>query len=228
MCVAITMAPGTWLDTREVEQMNRSNADGVGVAWANGGVVEWYKTIKVDPEYIAKMIYTFKDHPRLVHFRLSTAGGTRADLCHPFEIGPMANCDPRGSSARVMIHNGHWHKWSEVHKILNSENLLPPGPWSDSRLVALLANDDPEWLQNIGGRVAVMRGDGETVRFGDWQELREGLWVSNKNWENSQFTRGGYSGFRNWPGWGWTQEEHDAYYSDKIQGGGNSSDSSKS
>lgn len=216
MCVAITLAAGTWLDGKEVEQMNRANADGVGVAWAKDGLVEWYKTTKVDPEYITKMVYAFREYPRLVHFRLSTAGGTRPDLCHPFEIGPLANCEPRGSSTRVMIHNGHWHKWDDVRKMLASEGLLPPGPWSDSRLVAYLSHDDPEWLESIGGRVAVMRGNGDIHRIGDWTELRPNLWVSNKNWEGANYTRGGYTGFRHWKGWGWSEQEHEAYYAEEV------------
>lgn len=216
MCVAVTLGAGTWLDGKEVEQMNRANADGVGVAWAKDGLVEWYKTTKVDPDYIARMIYAFREFPRLVHFRLSTAGGTRPELCHPFEIGPLANCDPRGSSTRVMIHNGHWHKWNDVHKMLSSEGLLPSGPWSDSRLVAYLSHDDPEWLESIGGRVAVMRGNGDIHRIGDWQELRPDLWVSNKIWETTNYTRGGYTGFRHWKGWAWNEKEHDAYYAEEV------------
>lgn len=213
MCVAVTLAPGTFLTEQECDRMNRSNADGVGVAWAKDGVVQWFKTTKVDVRYIAEMIHAWRDVPRLVHFRYATAGGTRPDLCHPFEIGPKANCAPTGVAARVMIHNGHWSRWDDVKSLLDKEGLLPEGPWSDSRLAAYLAHTDAGWLEALGGRVAVMEGDGKIARLGDWSALREGLYVSNMSWNTDvKYTRGGYEGYRTWKGWGWSEEEFEAYY----------------
>lgn len=218
MCVAITLAPGGKLSQNEVEQMNRSNADGVGIAWASKGVVQWWKTTKVDPAYVAQTISAFAEHPRLVHFRYSTAGGTRPELCHPFEVGPKANCSPVGIAAKVMIHNGHWGRWSEVKDLLEKEGLLPPGPWSDSRLAAYLAHSDPEWFEALGGRVAVMDGDGTIVRLGDWQELRPGVMVSNRGWQtHSGYTRGGYTGYRSWKGWQWDDHEEEAFYKEQAR-----------
>jgi hypothetical protein len=217
MCVAVTLAPGTDLTLQEVERMNRANADGVGVAWAKDGVVQWYKTTKVDPNYVVNMIAAWKEVPRLVHFRFATAGGTRPELCHPFEVGPRASCRPVGHAPKVMIHNGHWGRWNEVKDLLDKENLLPDnGPWSDTRLAAYLAHMDPDWLSALGGRVAVMTGDGETHRLGDWQELRTGIYVSNKSWDtDSKYTRGGYAGYRTWKGWHWTEDEMQAFFEDE-------------
>jgi hypothetical protein len=208
MCVAVTLAPGSTLTRDEVERMNRSNSDGVGVAWAHNGAVHWFKTTKVEPEHIERLIYYWSNFPRLVHFRLATAGGTRSDLCHPFEVGPLASCRTQGSSGKVMIHNGHWGRWSEVHALLEAEDLLPDkGPWSDSRLAAYLAHADPDWLQALGGRVAMMDGEGKVDRMGDWQQLRQGIYVSNKIWDYNNYRRGGYTGYGEWKGWEW--DEHD-------------------
>lgn len=215
MCVAITLKPGCNLSIDEVTKMNRNNADGVGIAWAKDGLVHWWKTTKVDPEYVARAIFMWKDYPRLVHFRLATAGGAKPELCHPFEIGPMASCAVTGSGAKVMIHNGHWHRWDEVKAILDRENLLPNGPWSDSRLAAFLAHDDPEWLQALGGRVAILDGAGQVHRLGDWDKLRDGVMVSNKNWVDAKYTRGGYTGFKAWKGWNWSEEEHKAFWDEQ-------------
>ncbi len=215
MCVAITLEPGTFLDEKEVAAMNRQNSDGVGIAWARGGIVEWYKTIKVDVKYITDSIYAAREFPRLVHFRYATAGGTMPVLCHPFEIGPVANWAPKGAGTRVMMHTGHWGKWSEVRDIYKREGLLPDGPWSDSRLAALLAYDDPDWLNALGGRVATMNGKGEIIRIGPWEELRPGVMVSNKQWENCTISRGQGTGFRHWKGWGATEEEIEAFFRQK-------------
>jgi predicted glutamine amidotransferase len=213
MCVAITMEPGAELTVEEVVKMDRTNADGVGIAWAYEGAVHWYKTTKVDPKYIQKMIYYWSEFPRLVHFRLATAGGTRADLCHPFEIGPLANCAPRGSGAKVMIHNGHWSRWSEVHDLMDKEGLLPDRtPWSDTRLAAYLSYTDPDWLVALGGRVATMDGDGAIERIGSWDKLRDGIHCSNMGWASEHtYKRGGYAGYNRWKGWDWEESDWAAY-----------------
>lgn len=216
MCVAITLAPGTNLTLEEIRRMDRNNADGVGLAWAYDGHVSWWKTTKVDPQEVLTKMEFWSNFPRLMHFRLATAGGTRPDLCHPFEVGPLAACQPHGASQRVMIHNGHWTRWKEVHDLLDSEGLLPDkGPWSDTRLAAYLAHMDPDWLTALGGRVAVMDGDETIVRLGDWQELREGIYVSNKHWDTAAgYKRGGYDGYRSWKGWEWTEEERASFEKD--------------
>lgn len=219
MCVAITLDPGAELSLAEIEKMNKSNADGVGVAWARNGMVHWFKTTKVDPEYIRGAVASWKDYPRLVHFRFATAGGTRPDLCHPFEISARANCAPTGRARQVMIHNGHWSRWNEVKELLEKEDLLPDaGPWSDTRLAAYLAHEDPEWLTTLGGRVAVLRGSGEITRLGDWTKLRNGVQVSNKLWEHQgEYKRGGYSGYRAWKGWDWDEDEYSAFFKEQAE-----------
>lgn len=211
MCVAISMEPGTELTLEEVIKMGRANADGVGIAWAEDGVVEWYKSINYSPEGLLKVINDRVGFFRLVHFRLSTVGGVRVDLCHPFEVGPMANPAQRGHSSRVLIHNGHWGRWTDIIDVLRKEGVLPDnGPWSDSRLAAFLAAFDEDWLQVITGRIAVMDGEGNTKLLGNWDTLRPGLKVSNKIWETytHNWKRSGRD--REWAGWGWTAEQWEA------------------
>jgi hypothetical protein len=207
MCVAITLEPGTHLTLDEVVKMGNANGDGVGLAWNEDDVVHWFKTIHYNPEYIQYLIKKFDDSFRLVHFRLSTAGGVRTDLCHPFEIGPFANTAQAGHANKVMIHNGHWNRWGEVFKILKEEQLLPDtGPWSDSRLAAFLASFDEDWLETVTGRVATLDGRGNIRLLGDWQQLRPGIKVSNKIWDHDySYKRSGRD--RYWEGWGRTEDE---------------------
>jgi hypothetical protein len=206
MCVAITMEPGTHLTLAEIQKMGKANGDGIGLAFAHDGIVDWWKTLNYKPEYIEHLLKKHDDMFRLVHFRLSTAGGIRSDLCHPFEVGPEANSDPRGHSTKVLIHNGHWHRWTDVFDILKKEGLLPDtGPWSDTRLMAYLTAYDPDWLDVVGGKVAILDGQGNITRYGDWLELRPGIKVSNKTWDHDyNYTRSGKD--RQWEGWGWTSE----------------------
>lgn len=204
------MEPDTELSLDEVFKMGRSNADGIGVAWADGDQVEWYKSINYTPQSATKFINERKGFFRLVHFRLSTVGGVRVDLCHPFEVGPMASSSQHGHSAKVLIHNGHWHRWTDIIDILKKEEALPDGgPWSDSRLAAYLAAFDEDWLDVVTGRVATMDGKGNIKLLGSWETLRPGIKVSNKIWDhNFNYKRSGRD--RDWPGWGWTQDQWEA------------------
>jgi len=213
MCVAISLMPGATITEEEVYKMDRANADGVGIAWADGHIVQWHKTVNVKPEQVAKFVNYHANRPRLLHFRFATAGGTKVELCHPFEIGPLGSCKPSGRANRVMIHNGHWSRWDEVLRLMAREALLPDrGPWSDSRLAAFLAYHDPEWLDALGGKVAILDGAGQLTHRGDWQELREGIKVSNKSWDISfDYKRGGYSGYEDWKGWGWKDTDWEEY-----------------
>lgn len=218
MCVAISMEPGTQLSLDEVVKMSNANGDGAGFAWAEDGVVKWFKSVTYSPEYITKLINDHIGFFRLAHFRLSTVGGTRADLCHPFEVGPLANSAATGLGSRVLIHNGHWSRWNDIYDIYKAEGALPDfGPWSDSRLMAMLANEQLDWLDVVGGRVAVMDGDGTTQFWGDWSKLRDGILVSNKVWEGHNYGyrkhgRGG--GGLSWKGqpWGMNEKEYEEYW----------------
>ena len=202
MCVAITLMPGAQLTLEELIKMDRANADGVGLAWVDTDGVHWWKTIKVNPEEVKENLILTVESPRLLHFRLATAGGTKDELCHPFDISEWSICTPQGMGTKVMIHNGHWGRWQEVAKLLDDEDMLPDkGPWSDSRLAAYLSHVNPDWLLALGGRVATLDAKGKVERLGDWQELREGIHVSNKYWETATHRRGGYEGFRTWRGW---------------------------
>lgn len=206
MCVAIAMEPNTELSLDEVFKMGRSNADGIGVAWAEDGQVHWYKSINYTPQSAQKFIADRAGFFRLVHFRLSTVGGVRVDLCHPFEVGPLANPGQQGHSARVLIHNGHWYRWKDILDLLEKEDALPDkGPWSDSRLAAYLASRDPGWLEVVTGKIATLSGTGDISLVGNWETLRPGIKVSNKTWDHGfNYKRSGKD--RDWPGWGQTAE----------------------
>lgn len=216
MCVAVTLQPGAELTREEIIKMGNANGDGFGFAWAEDGVVHWWKTIEYNDEYFTHLVSSLKEFPRFVHFRLSTVGGVRVDLCHPFEIGPMAACQERGHANKVMMHNGHWFRSGEIFDILKREGALPDlGPWSDTRIAALMAAQDEDWLTVVTGRVATMDGEGNMKLLGSWDKLRDGIIVSNKSWDHEYNYRRTGAG-RRWEGWGWTEkswmekEKHEA------------------
>ncbi len=220
MCVAVVMNPGSQLTPDEIFKMGNANGDGFGIAWAEEGVVNWWKTIVYDVDYLTHLVNSLAAYPRFVHFRLSTVGGVQVQLCHPFEIGPNAACQAQGHAHKVMMHNGHWYRAEEIFQILKKEGALPDnGPWSDTRIAALLASQDEDWLTTVTGRVATLDGDGNVKLLGSWDQLREGIKVSNKGWDHEyNYRRTGSS--RHWPGWGWTEQnwkEKEAHDKEKAK-----------
>lgn len=213
MCVAVSLMPGSTLTEEEIWKMGTTNGDGFGVAWVEDDLVHWYKTLKYAPKAVAEALLEREGVARLVHFRLATVGGTRADLCHPFEISPRANPRTKGAGKKVMIHNGHYGRWSELYDLMKKEDLLPDtGPWSDTRLIAYLASNDLDWLQILGGKVATLDHEGQLTHLGSWDDLREGVKVSNKGWNHDRVIhQGGYSGYRQWPGWNRNEAEWKKY-----------------
>lgn len=209
MCVAVTMAPGSTLTEEEIVKMGNANGDGFGIAWAEDGVVHWYKTLQYDAGFLTSLVNHYKNFQRLVHFRLTTVGGVQLGLCHPFEIGPRAAYQQRGHANKVLIHNGHWYRAGDIHDILKKEGALPDnGPWSDTRLAAFLASHDEDWLTTVTGKVATLDGEGNLKLYansGEWSDLREGIKVSNKAWDhNYDYKRSGLG--RRWEGWGWSDK----------------------
>ena len=216
MCVAVILAPGTVLSADEIDRMAKANGDGAGFAWADGAAVHWLKALHPDPDMVAALLRKRQEHARLLHFRLSTVGGVRVELCHPFEVGPAADPRAQGSGAKVLIHNGHWGSWVDIFKLYKEEQILPDnGPWSDTRFAAWLASQDTDWLSLVGGKVATLEGDGTIRMWGDWKEHRKGLLVSNTHWESHTYNYTRSGAHRTSIGWGWTDKEWDEWIKHK-------------
>lgn len=177
MCVAVVLMDEDRPTLDELQRMEWQNDDGAGVGWYEGGVCHWVKGIKA--ESVDKLIETLP-RPVFIHFRYSTAGGTRPELCHPFPVTRAARLDLSGEAKSILMHNGHWSKWTQVA----ARRQLPKGPWSDTRLLAWLARRDVRWLAREAddyGKVAHMTKDGEVMLYGKW-EKEGGIYYSNTYW----------------------------------------------
>lgn len=212
MCVAVVLAPETELSVEEINKMMRANGDGAGFAWADGTSVQWFKALDPDPEKVHWAVNKRRQYPRLLHFRLATAGGIKVELCHPFEVGPKAASSAQGSGSKVLIHNGHWYRWNDIFDLYKREDLLPDtGPWSDTRFAAFVASGDPDWLEVVGGKVAVMDYEGTIKMYGSWDNLRDGIKVSNTVWQSHTYNYTRSGSHRHMMGWGWTNKEWEEY-----------------
>ncbi len=159
------------------------NDDGAGVAWVENSAVHYAKGLRSFELFdMASSI----EGPRLVHFRMATAGGDSPLLCHPFPITRKAELRLQGWADSVLIHNGHWSGHELAETLMGP---LPKGPWSDTRLMArilaLRARVDvwAEWLvkdQHVG-KLATLDKEGTLAMYGNWTE-HNGAYYSNMHW----------------------------------------------
>jgi hypothetical protein len=202
MCVAIGCPER--LPTPEIlKSAEEANPDGGGIAWVNGeGSVSWVKNI--DAKTMIEMIDAGKvKAPALIHFRITTSGGTRPELCHPFPISQKASTELTGRATSVLVHNGHWSGWSAraLNVVLRHDKKVPEGYWSDSRALAYMAYHLGEQALRLveHQKIATLNREGEIRLFGYFDE-REGIHYSNLNWQRKAVSVEVYRGssFEDW------------------------------
>jgi len=177
MCV-ILCANERRLTPQMVEDANRANPDGLGLAWIERGAVRWRKGLSLRD---AKDIVTDVPVPYVLHARWATVGGVTPALCHPFPINLQMSPALTGRARSVLFHNGHWAEWT---RWLDAKR--PAGAWSDSRGMAWLsAIYGQSVLEEIAAtqKLAVLNTRGITLYGHGWKELHGGaIFASNLNW----------------------------------------------
>lgn len=115
MCIAIYSPLGNQVPNEEnLKRSFEHNSDGAGFAFNTDknnvqilkGYMTWDAFWKAFQKYDRK--YDFKNRGVLIHFRITTHGGTNAECCHPFPLvadeGFMKKTKVRSDYA--VIHNG--------------------------------------------------------------------------------------------------------------------------
>lgn len=206
MCIAVHIPANAERPTLDQHRaMSTSNRDGAGIAWVNErGLVQWEKGFpSKDYEKVFSRIASLpKSTPILLHYRIATIGGVKAELTHPFPITARAGVMLKGSAGSVMIHNGHWS--DAPLKMLGDS----AGPISDTRILAAVASYDGNVLATLAksyGKSARLNGDGTVTRFGTGWIESDGVWYSNYGFKTYSYPSNstGYSG--HYPGacaWG--------------------------
>lgn len=179
MCV-ILVANDTPVSANMIEQCNRVNADGIGVAWFNRGKVRWRKGIDVDRAmYLAGKL----PRPYVMHFRWATVGDKCAELTHPFPVTERPRFDHYGYARQVLFHNGHV---SEYRALATALGVSCDTLHSDTSIVSRCLAKLPlgrhrRVLEELGGRWVLMR-DRSVKLIGKFVKV-DGVLASNDNWK---------------------------------------------
>ena len=182
MCVAIIGYNGK-PTAKELENCAAHNADGAGLAWIDGGVVQYRRGLTLDG---VKGLLPDIPLPYLLHFRFASIGGKDASLTHPFPVTADPDPDPspmEGTAPAVLMHNGTWNGYRGMlaYAVVDGHgDKAPRGPLSDTRAMAYLAGlYGYAYLAGIDEKVAVLDALRGPLYFGKgWIEYK-GMVVSN-------------------------------------------------
>ena len=193
MCVIVHKERGKELPSDEViEKCFRKNPDGSGILLHRKGtkVVEIHKGFMKLDEFKKALtdLNVDKDDDLVMHFRITTSGGTSPENCHPFPIS--ANIKDlkatRINVPRGFVHNGVLGKGDDKLKISDTQCFIRDVMAREDvggHLDNLEVQKIIEQMAGYGQRFFIADAEKDIFkRFGTWYES-EGLWFSNLGWK---------------------------------------------
>lgn len=144
--------------------------------------------------------------PLVMHFRITTHGGTCPELTHPFPVTSSRGALRKlKSTAPVGVaHNGIIHSVTPAKDMSDTSEYIAtqlaplhkalPKFWENPHALELIKN-------GIGSKMAILSADGSITTVGEFNE-DNGMLYSNYSWTPRRWTYG------NWGGTGWSK-----YYS---------------
>src|SRR5690242_17072085 len=116
MCIAAIIHEA--LPQNYLNEMERDNPHGGGVAWFQGASIRFRRGVT------AKQVGAMQadgslTYPYLLHFRWATHGPRIPQLTHPFPLGKRAfKGELHGAAPKVLIHNGVWNGYHQFLDLL--------------------------------------------------------------------------------------------------------------
>lgn len=209
MCVIVHKERGIEVPNSEVlKKCFTRNPDGSGILLHRKGT----KTCEIhkgfmkfdDFEKALKDLNVTKDDDLVMHFRITTSGGTNPENCHPFPISREVSDlkAVRMNAARAFVHNGVLGTGDEKIKISDTQ-VFVKDVMSRDEISNHLENEEVqkiiEELAGTGNKFFVADAEKDIFqRFGNWTEDKDcGCWFSNSYWKNSY----SYSTGKSWSGY---------------------------
>lgn len=184
----------------ELKQMWKSNPDGAGYMYARSGAVHIRKGFMKWSDFVEAMArenFT-ADDAVVYHFRISTQGGVKAEMTHPF---PLTNKLLITEMLRVrcscgIAHNGIIPVTADANDKEYSDTarfITDYMTWIIQHRSDLRDEKKLEQIKRLIGRskLAIMTTDGEIAKVGDFTDV-DGIMVSNTYWQHdlNKFTLG--------------------------------------
>ena len=179
-----------------------SNSDGFGMAWREKGKLMSMKGF-MNKKDAWKAYREIPNVEHIIHFRIGTSGGICRSLTHPFLVTDLSdNVSSYKGTDALFFHNGIYSGWAEeAVKLFIATRLLPVGPLSDTRFLAMrIALHMKEhgtdfkkatFLEKGWGKYILMTDDNDFI-WGDWEKDEFGNEWSNTSYKPSLRVYGSY------------------------------------
>lgn len=190
MCIIIAKPAGIQCpDLETLETCFNSNPDGAGLMFPDGDQVRIIKGFMAWDEFSStlKALGDTTNTSLVMHFRITTHGGTRPECCHPF---PLTDDDTalRALDTRAAVgvaHNGVIHGQATDATTSDTMAYIRDVLAPLQRMAGdLLASDDAMTVveSTIGSKLAFLEPDGAITTVGDFIE-ENGVFYSNSSFK---------------------------------------------
>lgn len=185
MCVIAIKPAGVPLPSREIRQhMFLHNPHGAGFMYPNEGYVEIEKgfmTLKSMEDRLAQLMGEVDTTalPMVLHYRVTTLGGTCPENCHPFPLcGELSRLTSLHQRAKIGVaHNGSIPITprpglsDSMEYVLSRLSTLPDGFLGDPATLSQIEKE-------IASKMVFLTPEGHIVALGEFTE-DEGILYSN-------------------------------------------------
>lgn len=195
MCIAVYKPAGAQFPAKKtLKTCFYNNPDGAGYMYTDGDAVHikkgffsfssFWKSLQKTRESVGDSA------PYVLHFRISTQGGIRADCCHPFPLSEdMNDLRQLSTAARVgIVHNGIIPLTSTYSRAVNYSDTMQ---FITDYLSLIITNGktptNEKTLALIGrlceSRLAILDARGVCRLIGDGWRDNGGVWYSNGSYK---------------------------------------------
>lgn len=192
MCIiAIKPAGVSFPDDDRITTMWINNPDGAGFMYAKDGRVHIEKGFMELPHLLERLAKVRKDidateTPFVLHFRITTHGGTKPANCHPFPISENV-----AVLQKLVMHTDMGVAHNGIIDIRPRADISDTMEYIVSQL-AVIKSIDKRFLHKrkfmrlienaIGSKMAFLTGDGEIKTIGRFETAADGMRYSNTSY----------------------------------------------
>lgn len=179
MCIAIYVPKGELIPYDHLVEGQKHNPDGCGMSWVEDGEIKIFKSMSFEKwsENYFDVLSRLGAVDMLIHFRITSRGQTREDMCHPFKIndnlcvihnGTISNIKPAETKDGV----------SDTYVLATQILANLPDGWEYNAAIARLIEEFIGW-----SKLCVMDRTGGVYIFNEDSGVWDGgIWYSNKSY----------------------------------------------